>query len=264
MDDFWVYTSVRDEEHIMPFFLRHYMDYADKVIVQDCGSKDRTKQIVKNAGAELYDSGEWGMDEGRRRDEANALVLSLVGKCRWVACVDADEFILGDFDKAFESAEEDKCDVIHCMGYTMLAPEFPKDDGKSQIYDICYMGIQAGAEKPCVAKTGSRFLWSLGKHFIDSPGTRISLSGLALLHYRYLGYEYTKSRSAKNYANSPNKATAWCCAPNYTGDESPDGVRRALEGNKAQDLRKRLIEHLTMSQEAMWNAWHGGKRVFVR
>ena len=43
---------------------------------------------------------------------------------------------------------------------------------------------------------------------------------LHLLHFRYMGYAYTKARNDKNWENSPDKGTAHTCDPNYTGAHS--------------------------------------------
>lgn len=243
MDTFWVYTSVRDEEHLMPFFLRHYLDYADRVIVQDCGSTDRTKAIVKASGATLIETEPWGMDEVRRRNESMRFVQDSRGKTQWCACVDSDEFLVGDFDRAFDEADKIGCKVMQTIGITMLADGFPIDDGR-QIYEICTTGARAGAEKPCIVRTDAEFLWSAGKHFIDSPGTKVAFSRIWLLHYRYMGKAYTASRNAKNYANSTEKATAWSCAPDYVGDQSPDGVQASLNRKDFSDFRGMIADSL--------------------
>lgn len=263
MDDFWVYTSVRDEEYLMPFFLRHYQDYADKVIVQDCGSTDRTKEIVRDSGAELIETEPWGMDEKRRVDEAYDMVQKSAGQCRWMACVDVDEFILGDFDEAFQWAEQDQCDLIMNMGYTVVGADPPKDDGQ-QIYELYCQGVQGGAEKPCIARAGSKFKWSVGKHFVESRGTRVSLSKLVLLHYRYLGVEYTKMRATKNYTNSPDKTTAWACSPEYHGPHSATFVAQSLQRGEYFDLRPKLIRHMEVFDPSeLWKEFHNGQRVIV-
>lgn len=228
----------------MPFFLRHYLSYADRVIVQDCGSTDRTKEIVRESGAELIETEPWGMDEGRRRDESMRFVADARNHTEWCACVDADEFLVGDFDRAFAEADAIGCKVLQTIGITMLADGFPKDDGR-QIYEICHTGSRGGAEKPAIVRTNAEFLWGLGRHFIDSKGTKVALSRIFLLHYRYMGKEYTKIRSARNYENSPNKATAWSCAPDYQGDISPDGVQRSLDRKAYGDVGPMILASLT-------------------
>lgn len=228
MDCIWVYTSVRDEEHLMPFFLRHYMSFADKVFVEDCGSKDSTKDIVRSAGAELIEDEPWGMDEDRRRNDAEVFVREARDKAEWCICPDADEFVLGQFGKAFDAADEHHFDVLHTTGCTMLGPGFPKDDGR-QIYDTWQMGTVSGASKPIVVRGGAHFRWSLGKHFIETPETKVGTAPLYLLHYRYMGKDYTKHRNAKNWKNSPDKGTAWACDPDWRGEGSADHIAKRGE-----------------------------------
>lgn len=203
----------------MPFFLRHYMDYADRIVIQDCGSRDRTKQIVKEAGVDLIETEPWGMDEVRRRDESMQFVRACGGRAEWCACVDADEFLIGDFDRAFDEANAIRCDVLFTVGWSMTCDGLPQDDGR-QIYDICDRGILGGCAKPCIARSGLGFVWSSGRHFVETRDTKVMASRIHLLHYRWLGYEYTRARNSRNYGNSPDKGTAWACADSYTGIHS--------------------------------------------
>lgn len=218
-DRLWVYTSVRDEEHLMPFFMRHYKTIADKIIVQDCGSTDKTCEIARAGGAEVKLTGEWGMDETRRRHESHQFVHEAAPRARWCIAVDADEFILGDFDRAFRDGEKANAEVLQTVGWTMTGNGFPEDDGR-QIYEISNNGICAGAAKPCICRPGGDFLWSAGRHFIETQQTRIMHPLLHLLHFRYLGEIYTRIRNERNWARSPNKLTAFTCASDWVGHGS--------------------------------------------
>lgn len=210
----------------MPFFLRHYSTVACKIFVQDCGSTDKTRDIVRENGAVLVEDEPWGMDEDRRRNESEIFVRECQGKTEWCLCVDADEFVVGDFESAMESANEGGFDVIHTIGCTMMGPQFPKDDGR-QIYDIAQTGVISGASKPCMVRPGTNFRWSLGRHFIESKDTKVAPpKDLFLLHYRFMGLEYTESRHARNWERSPDKGTAWCCSPEWTGDCSVEWMKK--------------------------------------
>ena len=41
-----VYTVAWNEEKILPHFLRHYARFADRIVVYDNGSNDRTRDII--------------------------------------------------------------------------------------------------------------------------------------------------------------------------------------------------------------------------
>lgn len=205
----------------MPFFLRHYSDYADKIIVQDCGSQDGTQGLVRHFGADLIETEPWGMDEVRRRNESMEFVLACKDKTEWCACVDCDEYLIGDFDRAFDEATENSCDVLMTVGWIMTCDGLRDYDGRN-IYEVCDQGILGGVAKPCIARAGTNFAWSSGRHFVESIGTRVLCSRIHLLHYRWLGYEYTKARNERNYQRSPDKGTAWACADWYVGPHSTE------------------------------------------
>lgn len=235
----------------MPFFLRHYLTIADKIVVQDCGSTDRTRAICQHYGAEFLDSGTWGMDERRRRDDAQQFVHEAAGKCEWVIAPDADEFVLGDFNRALNDAARLHCDVLHTIGWTMHGEGLPKDDGHSQIYELSNLGVRLGGEKPIVVRSGGDFLWSAGKHFIETQRTRIACPLLHLLHYRYLGFAYTKARNARNYERSVEKLTARTCAPDYTGDESAAGAEKHKDqGVNVMEEMPKMVNYLYASPYA--------------
>lgn len=210
----------------MPFFLRHYLSIADKVVVQDCGSTDNTRAIVQHYGADYIDSGTWGMDERRRRDDAQDFMVSAAGKCEWIIAPDADEFVLGNFGRALDDAAKAHCDVLQTVGWTMHGSGLPEDDGQSQIYELSNLGERAGASKPIVVRSGGDFLWSAGKHFIETNHSRVAYPILSLLHYRYMGYHYTKERNSRNYERSIEKATALTCSPNWKGHESAESAEK--------------------------------------
>ena len=203
----------------MPFFMRHYKTIADKIIVQDCGSTDRTCDIASDAGAEVQLTGTWDMDEKRRRDDSQQFVHEAAPCARWCIAVDADEFILGDFDRAFADGERQNAEVLQTIGWTMTGNGFPADDGR-QIYDITDTGLMSGAAKPCVCRAGAQFLWSVGRHYVETQHTRIMPPLLHLLHYRYLGEVYTRIRNERNWARSPDKMTAFTCSSEWTGHGS--------------------------------------------
>jgi glycosyltransferase involved in cell wall biosynthesis len=215
----WVYTSVRDEKHIIPFFFRHYSKIADRNVVQDAGSTDGTQEIVRQLLGELIQDEPWGLDEIRRRNDSHKFVREYAkDKAKWCLCVDVDEFVVGDFDQAIRDADRYGADVVQCTGWTMKNDGWPENDGR-QIYDIAPWGNQGGASKPALARAGSVFEWSAGRHFVETQETRVMHPTLHLLHYRYLGAAYIRARNKRNWERSDNKLTAWSCSPEFTEQE---------------------------------------------
>lgn len=77
---------VRDEEPLVPQFLEHARDLCDQMVVVDTGSTDRTADLFRAAGAEVF-SFPWVDDFAAARNE------SLRHACGdWIVVLDADEF----------------------------------------------------------------------------------------------------------------------------------------------------------------------------
>lgn len=82
---------VKNEEHLLQQSLRKVGLYLDEIIVVDTGSTDRTKEIARSWGAQVYDF-PWCDDFSVARN------FSLEkATCNWVLVLDADEIIV-DFN----------------------------------------------------------------------------------------------------------------------------------------------------------------------
>lgn len=97
---------VRDEEELLPACLASLQGLADEVVVSDTGSRDRTVDIARAAGAVIHE-GYWDDDFARAR---NAALAQCRG--RWVLHVDADEVVEGDFVGLREDLRRERGEVV--------------------------------------------------------------------------------------------------------------------------------------------------------
>src|SRR5436190_13957749 len=91
-----IFSIMWNEEYILPYFLRHYETFADKIYIFDDRSTDRTADIAKaNPKVELleYDYPTGVDDDDHSRCFENAYKKYSSGVADWVFCVDADEII---------------------------------------------------------------------------------------------------------------------------------------------------------------------------
>lgn len=225
----WVYSIFYNSIELVPFYLRHYERMAEKIVVWDDASTDGTRELLKaHPKVELHD---WPYNDGINEDRFLEHVYSEYPKSKssWVIWVDPDEFIYHRDWWAILAAEFlIGTEVIQTVGFNMAAPEFPKDDGKSQIWELVKTGAPAPVySKPVIFRPTVKVRWIRGKHMLENCNPKVSSDArLKLLHYRYLGYTYTKLRNAKNYERcgleSGDKGAAWSCSPNYHGEHSAD------------------------------------------
>jgi hypothetical protein len=202
----WLYCLFGNEQRLMPYFLRHYAQECDRLIMLDGGSIDGTRAIISacpNAVIqaspftnERYDEIEWVNWMSIKYREARF-------SADWVLVVDADEFLysgiplstaLSDYRTLYGVR------AIRCQGYQMLSRSFPADNG-AQLVDMVTDGIpdriynKLAAFDPMLDVT-----WSVGRHTAAAPGYEPLQDGLKLLHYRYFGDEYLTERNRLNYA----------------------------------------------------------------
>lgn len=239
----WVFCICRNSADTMPFWLRHYSVFADKMIVWDDKSDDGTRALLQsNPKVELHD---WPRNDGINEDAFLQFAYEQYPKATyqadWIIWVDTDEFvycphIVGVLTEALSN----DVIVIAPTGFNMMNEGMPKDDGR-QIWDICRTGVYAPIySKPIVFRPHIEIRWSRGKHHITDPsGPEWFKQGkylyegqtdLKLLHYRYLGYEYTKRKNANNYDRlGADKGAGWSCAPTWKGEHSPEWSVEAMK-----------------------------------
>lgn len=220
----WTFCIICDEAPILPYFLRHYTTFADKLIFFDGGSKDGTREMIAACPkAELRD---WPGSKGIVDDEfmnfANTAWKEACAKADWVIWVDADEFIY--HPQLFAKLEEYlKLGVDHpgIAAYTMLADKFPTTKG--QIYDEIKTGIRDFYwDKQAVFR--GDIWWNVGRHSVEVGRFKYKPSdhkAIKLLHYRCLGIEYLRARHARNWARVPEhcriRSFGANCSPGYEG-----------------------------------------------
>src|SRR5262245_42339747 len=90
-----VYTLCFNEEFFLPYFLRHYHQYTERIVLFDNCSTDHTAEIARQAGVDVrpYESGDEIRDD---------LLLQIKNNCwkecrgqgvDWVLVVDVDEIL---------------------------------------------------------------------------------------------------------------------------------------------------------------------------
>lgn len=210
------------------YWLRHYEMFADEISVFDDHSTDGTREMLKAHPKVLWR--EWPHESGINEDLFLAHWQEWYPKARghfdWVLIPDADEFIYEPHMRdLLRGAKMAGIEVIKPTGYNLVGDGLPKDDGRSQIYELNPMGVAAPVySKPVIFQPHIKINWIRGKHALENCDPVVgSDTGMKLLHARYMGAEYTRAKNAKNYARcgllSGDKGAAWSCSPGYDGPD---------------------------------------------
>ena len=198
-----IFSIMWNEEYFLPYFLRYYETFADKIYIFDDNSTDRTAEIARtNPKVELlgyeYPT---GIDEDdHSRCFENAYKKYSRGVADWVFCVDGDEIIYNQNILAVLKSEQEKgVQVIKTTGYQMVSKDLPNTD--KQIYEVCKTGGRSkGYDKPVVLSPEIDIKFDIGRHKAEIPeGVHLSSAPLLLLHYRYLSREFVINRAKTSY-----------------------------------------------------------------
>lgn len=199
-----VYSIVWNEEFLLPYFLRHYSTFADRIFIINDHSSDKTVEIARaHPKVQLLD---FGYSRGLNEDDFSRCFEESYkkysrGVADWVMCVDADEFIYNkDMRGALQKAQQQSRRTLKTTGYTMMSETLPTTDG--QIYEQCPYGLRArGYDKEVVFNPELDIKFSDGRHSITvSNDLRPVKAKLALLHYRYLSRDYLIERTKNIFA----------------------------------------------------------------
>lgn len=221
----WLYCICRNEAKLMPYFLRHYSTFVDRMTFFDGKSDDGTREMIAaNPRAILQD---WSGSDALCDDEflafANEKWKEARGQAEWIIWVDADEFLYHpDITAVLQRYLEQGVDLPKIAGFTMMSDRLPTTTG--QIYDEIKTGFSDDVwSKPCIFRCDIR--WNVGRHSVWMEGRPHRYSDqaeLKLLHYRCLGIDYLRERHARNWARVPER----CRVQTFGENTSPGYLKR--------------------------------------
>ena len=203
-----VYTVAHNEIEMMPFFMRHYQQFASEIIVYDDASTDDTARFCRSHGADVRQYPHVGMDDITLSQFASVTYREAMGKADWIMWVDADEFIYHpDVRGLLRGYLAAGVELPRIEGWQMVHPSFPQDDGR-HIWEIVTKGsLSDGFSKPVVLQPHVRLRWDSGKHkaFLPVPAARSEAADLKLMHFRELGTAWPIARNARNWARTSQR-----------------------------------------------------------
>lgn len=224
-----VYVLACNEELIMPYFLRHYTQFAH-IILLESNSTDNTAQMVEDAGGEV-----WHYDYP---DEINdQWFIDIKNECwknsdaDWVIIVDVDEFVYhADISSILEKTHST---IFLPRLWNMFSDKFPTTQG--QIYEEVTGGREGGAKmnlfKPSEIK---EINYAIGCHNAFPEGNVVlnTRSEIITLHMRHLGYDYVIERNRRTSArlSEYNKRMGWGFHVNEPAEKVIEYMRNEMSG----------------------------------
>jgi|GEM_PF-840693 len=226
-----VYAVCWNEERMLPYFLRHYSQFADKIFVYENGSTDSSLDILKqNKKVKILNF--------KTREKLDETVLTRLrsnaykksrGKADFVIVVDIDEFIYHPHIlDVLERYKRQGITLPKIQGFEMVADSFPKTEG--QIYSEVKMGITDNVNikghyhrfsKRVIFNPDIDINFDSGSHSCKPKGNIIESkkAELKLLHFNYVGLDYIIDKYNRYNKRGLSKSTVKSgCAIQYKWD----------------------------------------------
>ncbi len=207
-----IYTTCYNEEIILPYFLRHYKQFARNITVYDNMSTDNSAKIL----SETTDVEVIKFDTKNRFEEQ--VLIDIRNTCwknsdaDWVIICDTDELIY--HPDILNVLKNTNANHIITEGYEMMSENLPTTNG--QIYEELKCGyFKPDYSKPCLFKPSQikDINFAPGSHTAKPEGNVISIndSGIKLLHYKYLNRDVLIKKYAHYAIRQSNhmKAMGW-------------------------------------------------------
>jgi glycosyltransferase involved in cell wall biosynthesis len=211
-----VYAVCWNEEVILPYFLRHYSAFAEKIVIFDNESSDRSPAIIDacpQAKRVTYKTGEQHYDRVHR--ECKMKYVESRGQADWVILVDMDEFVYHpDLVGVLKWYKRFGINFPNTAGFEMVSEETPTGEG--QIWEYVKTGLPtAGYSKKTVFDPSLGVELSAGCHqtkiISGKPELGQGVPELKYLHYRWLGREFFIKRqiSRRGRISGEDKSYSW-------------------------------------------------------
>ncbi len=185
-----VYALCWNEEKMLPYFLRHYSSFADKIIIYDNMSTDSSLDIIKKwekTETIPYDSNN-KLNEKAYLNIKNKAYKKSRGLADFVMVVDIDEIIYHpDIVNLLKEYKKQRITVPLVKGYEMISRTFSGTD--KQLYDKIRTGAPRDAySKNCIFDPNISINYFPGAHFCNPKGDvkYSKYAELKLLHFKYI------------------------------------------------------------------------------
>ncbi len=191
-----------NEERLLPYYLRHYGGFADKIIILDHGSTDASCDIIGNHPKTILQNYN---TNGEIRDDIlthlkNTIWYASRGKAHWVIVCDIDEILWHHtIRKYLHTCSLQGITIPKTQGYNMASSTFPTTN--EMIYDEITTGVFSEPYcKLCVFNPNyiERINYTAGCHTARPTPPENTIHDphpeLKLFHCKYLGLEYLLER----------------------------------------------------------------------
>lgn len=203
-----VWTIVKDGEYFMPYWLRQYERYADRMFVMDDGSSDGTAYLARQHPKVTLMRYPFtgGMDDQQHADVFNEFTGWISKDADWVMTPDIDEFLVadnGDMRGFLAEQQAQGTKAIRTHGVLAGADEPPQTDGL--LWKACpYRKPYHEWNKPIIFRPNSGCRVTAGQHRLEGEAQEQAYrGGVTLYHCNYFGGDWVYKHLLLNILAHP-------------------------------------------------------------
>lgn len=233
-----VYTLCYNEERMLPYFLRHYLSFADKVVIFDNHSTDSSVKIAhqhENVEVKKFETGDQ-IDDTTFLEIKNNCWKESKGVADFVVVCDMDEFLFHpDMVSFLEKLKREDYSLVKPIGYHMINETWPTTDG--QIYEEIKKGLRSTWSDKMILFDPNKLKeinYDPGCHTC-SPKGEVKVyqddEALKMLHYKYLDVDHLIAKNARNAErlSKINKKKGWGFHYNTPEEKQRKSFQEMLE-----------------------------------
>ncbi len=234
-----------NEKDIMPFVIKHYQKFCDRIIIYDNHSTDGSAELAKSLGCEVIPFGSKFFDDQVNMDLKNSCWKG--SQADWVIVADFDEVLFynyigvpimcWDLEIKLFSELDSGATILKTIGWQIMSDEMPKDD----LLEITNGYRFDNYSKNIIfnPKAIKEVNFGPGAHICNPVGdVAWSSENLYVLHYKHIGGVERTIKRYKEYQkrmSKLNRAKGWGSHYNRT----PSSIRQ--EWNQRMLISKPLI-----------------------
>lgn len=213
-------TLCKNEEVIMPHFIKYYAAFADEILIIDGHCTDGSLKIAQELGGKKVKIKKCGYDDGRTVDDnlfkriRNEEWKENAKNFDWIIVCDCDEFIYHfNLYNVLLDFKEKGITLPYVEGYQMYSLDLPVNS-KLITEQIKKGHRHLSYDKHAIfnPKEISEINYDVGSHICAPVGNAVKSSEkLKLLHYRFINYEYVvnKARVVVSRLSETNIKNNW-------------------------------------------------------